>query len=78
MLLGGDLLPNAGRSYQGMAGGDFVREFLQTGFAGLKEQLGSEYPRVFLILGNDDPQKSRSQAPVCPATEAGGWHERVS
>lgn len=52
VLLGGDLLPNAG----GWAGEEFITGFLQGGFGGLKEKLKEEYPQVFLILGNDDPR----------------------
>jgi len=52
VLLGGDLLPNAG----GYPGQDFIKSFLQAGFGRLKEQLKEYYPRTFLILGNDDPQ----------------------
>jgi Icc-related predicted phosphoesterase len=32
----------------------FVREFLAPKFKGLKAQLAGMYPRVFLIMGNDD------------------------
>lgn len=50
IFMGGDLLPpfNAGWTE------NFVRDYLATEFRKLKEILGEDYPRVFLILGNDD------------------------
>ncbi|OGO29351.1 MAG: hypothetical protein A2Z16_08390 [Chloroflexi bacterium RBG_16_54_18] len=56
LLLGGDLLPNAGSAYRGLSDGDFIADILQLGFTGLKEGMKEHYPRVFLILGNDDPR----------------------
>jgi len=48
VFLGGDLLPHA-------SGGDaFVHAVLGPGFRNLRSLLGEAYPRVFLILGNDD------------------------
>jgi len=49
LFLGGDLLPHA-------AAVGFVEETLAPLFASLRESLGERYPRVFLILGNDDPR----------------------
>lgn len=50
VFLGGDLLPS------GLVdeGGAFVDTVLVRGFRRLRENLGAAYPRVFLILGNDD------------------------
>ena len=50
VFLGGDLFPGL----EGQTGGNFLDDFLAPGMAGLKEKLGPAYPRVFLILGNDD------------------------
>jgi len=53
VFLGGDLLPSG----FGMASGgweDFIEEVLVAGFSELRDRLGSQYPSVFLILGNDD------------------------
>ena len=55
VFLGGDLLPGL----SGLAGGgtrhrDFVGDFLAAGFERLRSAMGSRYPRVFVILGNDD------------------------
>lgn len=56
VFLGGDLLPSGA-----LAGGiidfghgDFVNDFLVPGFRRLEQRLAESYPRVFLILGNDD------------------------
>jgi len=54
VFLGGDLLPIVA-SLTGDGGG-FIRDFLAKGFSGLKADLGDRYPRVFVILGNDDPR----------------------
>lgn len=50
VFLGGDLFPGL----QGYRGGDFLDDFLAPGMLRLHSALGSDYPRVFLILGNDD------------------------
>lgn len=56
VFLGGDLLPSdlvalfkATRHPQ-----DFVNDFLVKELTALQEALGSSYPQIFLILGNDD------------------------
>ena len=56
VFLGGDLLPNTWAAALG--GGDFIAEFLVPGFHGLRTTMGSDYPEVFLILGNDDDRSS--------------------
>ena len=50
IFLGGDLLPGFGSSSES----DFLNDYLSREFIALKTRLGSDYPRVFLILGNDD------------------------
>ena len=50
VFLGGDLFPPFG----GQGGDDFLDDFLVPVFQQLKNDLGVVYPRVFLILGNDD------------------------
>ena len=53
VFLGGDLLPSfGGGRYE-----SFVRDYLSVKFGDIREELGNEYPRVFLILGNDDGRK---------------------
>jgi Icc-related predicted phosphoesterase len=75
VFLGGDLLPNHWGSTLG--GGDFVHDFLVPGFRGLRSTVESGYPRVFLILGNDD---DRAREPAFFDGEGEGlWsyvHER--
>jgi Icc-related predicted phosphoesterase len=64
LFLGGDLLPHS-------IEGDFLTDFFVPAFSDLKRQLGSSYPTVFLILGNDDP---RSLEPtVLEGEHAGLW-----
>ncbi|MBC8423589.1 metallophosphoesterase [bacterium] len=50
VFFGGDLLP------MWMQEGDFHTTTLMPGFARLHAELGPDYPRIFLIPGNDDPR----------------------
>jgi uncharacterized protein len=56
VFLGGDLLPSAFSSPQSAEHMqfDFIDDFMQAGFKELREILGRDYPRVCVILGNDD------------------------
>ena len=58
VLLGGDLLPHglSARRRGESSPHDFVPSFLVEQLDRLREFLGPAYPRVFLILGNDDPR----------------------
>ncbi len=58
VLLGGDLLPSglAVPQTHGQTDEDFIRDFLVARLAELRARLGPAYPRVFVILGNDDPR----------------------
>jgi len=58
VFLGGDLLPHplARRETTGHGVDDFITGFLAEGLERLRASLGTGYPRVFLILGNDDPR----------------------
>ena len=56
VYLGGDLLPSFGSGNES----DFLNDYLAREFIALKTRLGSEYPRVFIILGNDD-RKSQEE-----------------
>lgn len=59
VFLGGDLLPSGlchRRSPAGPAGEDFLEGVIARGFERLRDSLGARYPRVFVILGNDDPR----------------------
>lgn len=53
VFLGGDLLPHA---YARLAGAPFLSRFVGQALRDLKARLGPHYPRVFTVLGNDDPR----------------------
>lgn len=57
VFLGGDLLPHAMDGSWRQKGDPigFVGGFLAPRLAGLKREMGVDYPEIFLILGNDDP-----------------------
>jgi Icc-related predicted phosphoesterase len=57
LLLGGDLLPSGRLLHTGdsRAPESFVVDFMLRELAALRDRLGAAYPRVLLILGNDDP-----------------------
>ena len=80
VFLGGDLLPHplAGLRDAGAAAPDFIDDYLAARFLRLRDALGADAPRVFVILGNDD---ARAQEPaVLDAAERGAWeyaHGRV-
>lgn len=53
VFLGGDLLPHGlHRSFRE----DFTGDFLARNMKELKKNMGTDFPPVFLILGNDDPR----------------------
>jgi len=52
LFIGGDILPH-GYSHSEHSG-DFMSTVLKEGFQRLRQELKNLYPRVFLILGNDD------------------------
>jgi Icc-related predicted phosphoesterase len=56
VFLGGDLLPHVMASLDSDAplSHDFLDDYLLPGFTRLRRRLAIGYPRVFLILGNDD------------------------
>jgi Icc-related predicted phosphoesterase len=62
VFLGGDLLPSSFAAVRaaGTTDGDFVDSLLAAGFDRLRERLGTDYPKVFLILGNDDGRAEES------------------
>ncbi len=73
LFLGGDLLPHpfVSLSRAGKEGSEFIEGFLAPEFARLREELGGEYPRVFLILGNDDPRAEEEG--ILAEAERGLW-----
>jgi Icc-related predicted phosphoesterase len=60
VLLGGDLLPSGAMLFASgsRAPGAFLDAFLLPGLRSLAASLKSDYPAVFLILGNDDPRSA--------------------
>jgi len=73
VFLGGDLMPSALMSLtaDGVDHPDFVHDFLAKGFIELKKKLGEAYPRVFLILGNDDGRFDEQK--IVDAARGGVW-----
>jgi Icc-related predicted phosphoesterase len=67
VFMGGDLLPSALEPH-----GNFIHDFLAREFAGLRHRLGEEAPRIFVIMGNDDPRSS--EAELKAAARTGIWH----
>lgn len=53
VFIGGDLLPHAGGHRLAYPQG-FIRGFLGPELRNLHRSLGERYPRIFVILGNDD------------------------
>lgn len=70
VFLGGDLLP----AVAGGAAGAFLDSVVGLALRGLRSALGRAFPRVFFILGNDDP---RLVEPVLHALEREGLVEYV-
>ncbi len=73
VFLGGDLLPHGLRTVRTAEPqyADFLGDFLAPRLRALRAELGGAYPRVFVILGNDDP---RSAEPAVQAlADAGLW-----
>ena len=60
VFIGGDILPTTRQllTAPGQESNNFIEHFLQKNFVALKEEIKDAYPRIFLILGNDD---SRSE-----------------
>ena len=56
VFLGGDLLPSGlyALNSQHAKSEHFLNKIFLKGFAELKKKLGKNYPKIFLILGNDD------------------------
>jgi Icc-related predicted phosphoesterase len=73
VFMGGDLLPSDlfRRTGNKKTYDSFLNEFLVPGFGELKSKLSQHYPRVFLILGNDDGKFEESE--VIKAEEQGIW-----
>ena len=53
LFLGGDLLPGGNLIKND---GHFISDYLYSLFGDLKARLQEKYPKIFLIMGNDDPR----------------------
>ena len=57
VLIGGDLLPHTMKRGPGIINAEeFSHDYLPKKFLELKKKMGDQYPKVLLILGNDDPR----------------------
>ncbi|UCH98156.1 MAG: hypothetical protein JSV88_15250, partial [Candidatus Aminicenantes bacterium] len=57
LFIGGDILPSPYAASQGgydLPYKDFIRDFLVKELNRVKQTLGNTYPKIFIILGNDD------------------------
>ncbi|GAB4292537.1 MAG: metallophosphoesterase [Marinilabiliales bacterium] len=72
LFIGGDLLPNP-RMILPDGINDFVFDYLVSKFEKIKTQLGNKYPKVLIILGNDDP-KAREKDFIRIDNDSGLWN----
>jgi Icc-related predicted phosphoesterase len=72
VFLGGDLLPGLAALADVDGYVDFLQDFLMPRMSTLREQLGADYPAVFMIFGNDDPRVEEETA--LEGDELGLWH----
>jgi Icc-related predicted phosphoesterase len=73
VFMGGDLLPGAVAMLAADPGHvDFVRDVLASGLLRLRDEMGRSYPRVFVILGNDDGRYEETA--MMEWETAGLWH----
>jgi len=73
VFLGGDILPHGMASLLGndVGQGKFVEDFLVAEFRKLRSFLGQAYPRIFIILGNDDGRFEETA--ILNAEQQGVW-----
>ncbi|MGB7294335.1 MAG: metallophosphoesterase [Candidatus Aminicenantales bacterium] len=79
VFIGGDVLPHGwyARETLDFPHRDFINDFLVRNLMLLRQELGAGYPRIFLILGNDDARIE--EAAVLDAAARGVWeyiHQR--
>ena len=74
VFMAGDLMPSGLFAFSSSSSValDFFDDILLKGFEKLKEKLGSNYPQVFLILGNDDGKSDEES--FIEADKSGIWH----
>jgi Icc-related predicted phosphoesterase len=73
VFLGGDILPSATLLFGSpdFDHEDFIKGYLIKKLGGLREELGNKFPRIFVILGNDDGRFT--EAGILDAAARGIW-----
>jgi Icc-related predicted phosphoesterase len=73
VFVGGDALPLTWYVHESFdfLHQDFINDFLVKNLLDLRQELGSSYPRIFIILGNDDSRME--EAAVLDAASSGVW-----
>ena len=73
VFIGGDFLPLTCYVHESFdfLRQDFINDFMIKNFLELRQSLGSVYPRIFLIMGNDDSRFE--EAAVLDAATRGVW-----
>jgi Icc-related predicted phosphoesterase len=73
VFLGGDILPSASIMFssQGFEHINFITDYLVKGLKQLQKELKEKFPRIFLILGNDDGRFA--EAAILEAEADGVW-----
>jgi Icc-related predicted phosphoesterase len=73
VFLGGDILPSASFLFGSMnfEHADFIHDYLAKELNQMRKELEDEFPRIFLILGNDDGRFA--EASVLEAAARGVW-----
>jgi len=73
VFLGGDLLPGAVQIFSAnFPHNNFVTDYLAGELTRIREDQGTAYPEIFLILGNDDGRCEETA--IIDAEERGLWH----
>jgi len=54
VFMGGDLFPHA--MFSSAEYPDFIKDYLQPRFKSLKHSMKDQFPKIMLIMGNDDPK----------------------
>lgn len=73
LFLGGDLMPSSLTALTALqfSHKDFINGFLVNELTALKTEMGNRYPRIFVILGNDDARME--EAALLDAAARGTW-----
>jgi len=73
VFLGGDIFPSGLGAMAGVPECEnFLEEVFVAGFRAIHKRLGSDYPSVFVILGNDDARIREKEIVECAGQ--GLWH----